>query len=67
MHQASDAGNPDRTFGAMGPVMSKVVAEAGLSAEELFDVVVQSIFTAIETAVDERVARWTPDAKRAKA
>ncbi|MCV7032334.1 TetR/AcrR family transcriptional regulator [Mycobacterium sherrisii] len=67
LHQASDASNPDRTLGPMGPVMTKVVAEAGLSAEELFDVVVQSIFTAIETAVDERVARWTPDAKRAKA
>ncbi|KAB7754739.1 TetR/AcrR family transcriptional regulator [Mycolicibacterium phlei] len=43
-----------------GPVMTKVLKDAGLSAEEVFDLVIDSIIEGVENAIAEQVARWTP-------
>jgi len=37
-----------------------VLRERGLSPNEMFDVIVQSVVNAFETAVQERQSRWLP-------
>ncbi len=44
------------------PVLTKVLRERGLSPNEMFDVIVQSVVNAFETAVQERQSRWLPAA-----
>lgn len=47
-------------LGGTYPALSKVIADRGLSSDEIFDLVCTSILDAIEQAVQNRQARWLP-------
>ncbi|MEZ0365873.1 TetR family transcriptional regulator [Mycobacterium sp. pUA109] len=42
------------------PALAKAMSERGLSSDEIYDLVITSILDAIDTAVQERQARWLP-------
>lgn len=44
------------------PALVKAMSERGLSSDEIYDLVTTSILDAIDTAVQERQARWLPAA-----
>lgn len=62
LHQIKGEGPEDRIGDLAGgyPMLAKVIAERGLSSDEIFDLVNRSILNAIDEAVKERQARWMP-------
>ncbi|BCO49777.1 TetR/AcrR family transcriptional regulator [Mycobacterium avium subsp. hominissuis] len=48
------------------PALAKALSERGLSFDEIYDLVTNSILDAIDTAVKERQARWLPAAELGK-
>ncbi|WP_245812207.1 TetR/AcrR family transcriptional regulator [Actinophytocola xinjiangensis] len=40
------------------PALAKAVAERGLTADQIYDLVIGSILAALDTAVDQQRARW---------
>ena len=47
------------------PALARAMAERGLSAGQIYDLVVADILDAIDAAVEPQRARWTPRARKA--
>lgn len=60
LHQSGSGGMVARKEVSTGPVMSKVLHDAGLGPEAVFDLVIDSIIEGVESAIAQQVARWTP-------
>lgn len=63
LHHANVQNKIERKDFATGPVMAQVLHDAGLTADEVFDLVIDSIIEGVENASKERVARWIPQTK----
>jgi AcrR family transcriptional regulator len=62
-----DSGDDQLDAGAeRHPSLAKAIAERGLSSDEIYDLVNASILEAIDTAVQQRQARWMPTAEPGK-
>lgn len=48
------------TFLPSTPRVATIFQDTGLSAEEIFQLVIESIIRGIENAIDQQIARWTP-------
>lgn len=61
LHEA-DSGRDHSSSSAFSgsAVLVQITNDAGLTPDEIFDLVVESIIEGIERAIDERLARWTP-------
>jgi TetR/AcrR family tetracycline transcriptional repressor len=53
------SGDPDESAEEY-PALAKAAAERGLSADQIYDLVIASILQAIDTAVEQQRARWMP-------
>ncbi|GAB3459870.1 TetR/AcrR family transcriptional regulator [Actinophytocola sediminis] len=52
------SGRPDDGAAEEYPALTKAAAERGLSADQIYDLVIASILQAIDTAVEQQRARW---------
>lgn len=52
--------DPDESAAEEYPALAKAAAERGLSADQIYDLVITSILQAIDTAVEQQRARWMP-------
>ncbi|WP_424231785.1 TetR/AcrR family transcriptional regulator [Actinophytocola sp.] len=52
------SGGPGEGAAEEYPALAKAVAERGLSADQIYDLVIASILQAIDTAVEQQRARW---------
>lgn len=52
--------DPDESVAEEYPALAKAAAERGLDADQIYDLVITSILQAIDTAVEQQRARWTP-------
>lgn len=66
LHHSGSESKIARKDVSTGPVMTKVLRDAGLGPEEVFDLVIDSIIEGVESAIAEQVARWTPQPAEAR-
>jgi TetR/AcrR family transcriptional regulator, tetracycline repressor protein len=59
LHETRSVG-PDESAAEEYPALAKAAAERGLSADQIYDLVITSILQAIDTAVEQQRARWLP-------
>lgn len=60
MHETRGGAARDRLAADEHPSLATAVAERGMSAEQIYDLVIASILQAIETVVEQQRARWLP-------
>lgn len=62
----TDADGPGPSSAPAGeyPALAKAMSERGLSADEIYDLVTNSILAAIDAAVKRHQARWLPTARQ---
>ncbi|WAL64320.1 helix-turn-helix domain containing protein [Amycolatopsis cynarae] len=64
--QRDGAGEPAEVADERYPALAKAMAERGLSADEVFDLVTASIVEGIDEAVKQRQERWMPPRKSSR-